>query len=229
MASRSNIKPAAPTAAAQETTPPQNLRGIQIGAALVGVVLIVLGVVLANSAPEIGIIIVVIGYIGVALLLISAVLTFFGPNMRALSIGFALIGFGAASYLVWAKVTGGETACVKGASDCGLVQNSQWSTVAGIPVAYIGWLGYAAILGVLLLENRITLLAQRGKLLVFGMTVIGFLFSAYLSAIEAFTLHAWCQWCVISALSMTILCGLSFARVWRAISAVPDEIDETEA
>jgi uncharacterized membrane protein len=71
-------------------------------------------------------------------------------------------------------------------------------------------------------------LHARGRLIVFGMTLVGFLFSLYLTAIEAFVLNAWCVWCVVSAIAMTLLFGVSFARLWQQISAVPDE-DESEA
>jgi uncharacterized membrane protein len=60
-------------------------------------------------------------------------------------------------------------------------------------------------------------------MIVFGMTFIGFLFSGYLTAIEAFVLKEWCQWCVVSAITMTILFGIAFARMWQAISAVPED------
>lgn len=139
--------------------------------------------------------------------------TNFSNRLRLICIGLAVIGTGVAGYLSYSKASGVETVCVQGLSNCSLVQNSVYAAIAGFPVAYLGLIGYLAILAALLLENRIPLLAQRGNLPVFGMTVIGFLFSVYFTFIEAFVLHAWCQWCVISAIVMTVLFGLSFVRV----------------
>lgn len=94
---------------------------------------------------------------------------------------------------------------------CDLVQNSAWGTFAGLPVAAWGVLGYASALTLSLLalhdEKREVLW---GRLLV-GVTGGGFLVSMALTYVEAFVLRAWCQWCVISAILMTLLFAVSFA------------------
>jgi len=41
-------------------------------------------------------------------------------------------------------------------------------------------------------------------------------FSGYLTYRELFTIHAICQWCVASAVVMTVLCVLSVLRYLRA-------------
>ena len=45
-----------------------------------------------------------------------------------------------------------------------------------------------------------------------ALTLGGFGFSAYLTYREAFTLHTICEWCVTSAVIMTVLMCLS---IWR--------------
>jgi uncharacterized membrane protein len=144
-------------------------------------------------------------------------------RLRIASIILAIIGTGVALYLAWAKLTNAEIACIEGFSNCDLVNESIYAYIAGVPVAYLGLLGYLGILGALVFENRLPFLVKRGKLIVFGLTLFGFLFSAYLTAIEAFVLHEWCQWCVISAITMTLLFGISFVRLWRAIQHVPED------
>ena len=52
-------------------------------------------------------------------------------------------------------------------------------------------------------------MARRGRLAAAGISGLGFLFSLYLSGIEAFVLHAWCAWCVISALAVTTIFALA--------------------
>jgi uncharacterized membrane protein len=141
----------------------------------------------------------------------------------AVSVALAVVGTLVSAYLSYAKATNIETVCIQGVGNCAVVQSSVYSYLLGIPVAYIGLAGYISILGVLLLEKRIPFFAARGRLLVMLMTLGGFLFSAYLTAIEAFVLYEWCQWCVISALVMTILFGVSFARLWQSMNQADDE------
>jgi protein-disulfide isomerase/rhodanese-related sulfurtransferase len=42
-----------------------------------------------------------------------------------------------------------------------------------------------------------------------GISCAGFLFSIYLTSLEAFVIHAWCAWCVVSALVVTAIFVLS--------------------
>ena len=55
-----------------------------------------------------------------------------------------------------------------------------------------------------------------GRLAGFGLALIGFGFSAYLTYRELFTIKAICQWCVGSAIVMTALMILTAIRVLRA-------------
>jgi len=64
-------------------------------------------------------------------------------------------------------------------------QSSQWSKLAGIPVALLGLIGYIAILGSLLVRDR-----EETRLATLGFTTIGFGFSAYLTYREAASIHA---------------------------------------
>jgi uncharacterized membrane protein len=148
--------------------------------------------------------------------------------LRILSFVLGIIGLGIASYLTWSHLFSQETACLAGAGwNCELVQHSYYSTLGPIPVAYLGLAGYIAIFVVLLLESQI----PRARIVIFAFTLFGLLFSGYLTSIEAFVLHAWCIWCVMSAITMTLLFFVSFGRLWQAIYAVdPDDLeDETEA
>ena len=42
----------------------------------------------------------------------------------------------------------------------------------------------------------------------------GLIFSAYLTAMELFVIHAICWWCVGSATIITLLFAITVARVW---------------
>jgi uncharacterized membrane protein len=40
----------------------------------------------------------------------------------------------------------------------------------------------------------------------YALAAVGTAFSLYLTAIEAFVLHAYCSWCLLSAVLMTAVC-----------------------
>jgi uncharacterized membrane protein len=111
----------------------------------------------------------------------------------------AVIGLGVAIYLTYVHYSGTKPACTAGAS-CIKVQTSQWSKLAGVPVALIGLIGYITILGSLLVPDR-----EETRLATLGLTLIGFLFSGYLTYRELFSIHAICEWCASSAVILTIL------------------------
>ncbi|MCS6870656.1 MAG: vitamin K epoxide reductase family protein [Anaerolineae bacterium] len=153
-------------------------------------------------------------------------------SLWRISVILALIGLFIAGYLSYTKLTNTEIACVQAISNCSYVDNSPYAYLGGyggVPIAYIGFAGYAAIFLTLLGERRLALLARHSKWLIFGMALIGFLVSGYLVAIQALVLHSFCQWCMGSAVTMTVLFGVSFARLWRALSAEPDGEEAEQA
>ena len=111
-----------------------------------------------------------------------------------------VLGLGVSSYLFWVRL-GGTSALCTGFGGCDLVNASTYAQVGGIPVSLIGIVGYLAILGLSLWR------ASGGpwtlSLLVFGVALAGFLYSAYLTYLELFVIYAVCPWCVASALFMT--------------------------
>jgi uncharacterized membrane protein len=136
-------------------------------------------------------------------------------KLRLVMLVFCVIGIFVAGYLSWAEVTDNNTICADtGKINCETVQKSAYAETMGIPVAIMGLLGYFAILGVLVLEDQHRLLAAYGRTLVVGFALFGVMFSGYLSALEATVLDAWCQWCIASAVIITILLGLG---IWRLV------------
>jgi uncharacterized membrane protein len=114
-----------------------------------------------------------------------------------------------AAYLTYVHYQGIESVCGLG-GDCEKVQTSEWSDLAGVPVALLGLIGYAAILATLFVEREEALIA--GALIAF----VGFGFSAYLTYRELFTIDAICVWCVASAVIMTLLAVVMTVRLLRA-------------
>jgi len=126
----------------------------------------------------------------------------------------ALIGTVEASYLTYIHYHGlASLPCFgknSGHSSCEAVQSSPYSKLDGIPVALLGLIGYITILGTLFVRGEL------GRAAGFGVALIGFGFSAYLTYREVFTLKEICEWCVGSACLMTILLVLTSVRYLRA-------------
>ncbi|HZL47753.1 MAG TPA: vitamin K epoxide reductase family protein [Solirubrobacteraceae bacterium] len=127
--------------------------------------------------------------------------------LRKTLIVLTAIGLCLAAYLTYLHYSGTTPPCSIKGNPCSQVQKSQYSLLIGIPVALIGLLGYIAILGSLLAPE-----GERTRFLTTALTVGGFGFSAYLTYRELFTLHKICEWCVSSALLMTVIMCLS---IWR--------------
>lgn len=124
-------------------------------------------------------------------------------TLRRVMIALAVIGLGVATYLTVVHYVGFQAlACGSGngVSSCQTVQSSIWSELAGIPVADLGLVGYVLILGSLLAPDR-----EESRIATLGLTITGFGFSAYLTYRELFTIHAICEWCLSSAVILTIL------------------------
>jgi uncharacterized membrane protein len=111
----------------------------------------------------------------------------------------AVVGLAVATYLTIIHYAGINPACTAGQS-CVKVQTSVWSKVDGVPVALLGLIGYALILASLLAPDR-----EESRLATLGLTVVGVGFSAYLTYRELFSIHAICEWCVSSAVILTLL------------------------
>lgn len=135
---------------------------------------------------------------------------------RALIV-LSLIGLADSIYLSWIKLSGSEAVCT-GVGGCDVVNTSEYAELAGIPIALLGAGAYVAILAILLAESRNLWVKENGPLLLFGITLFGFLYSLYLTYIELFVIFAICPFCVVSAIVMTIMFALSWVYLRRSWS-----------
>ena len=124
------------------------------------------------------------------------------PNNKqtAVILGLVILGLGVAGYLAYVE-TAQVTAVCGPIGECNLVQSSPYARLFGIPVALFGVLSYLAI-GVLWLLRQATD-GKAAGLTGYGLlalTLLGTLFSAYLTMLELLVIHAICAWCLSSAL-----------------------------
>jgi len=119
----------------------------------------------------------------------------------------ATIGVGVATYITIADSGGGAPACVAGGHGCATVAESEYSHIAGVNVAIFGIVGYVLILATAFFVSDAVRLAG------FALALGGFGFSVYLTYLEIWEIEAICQWCVASAVLMTILFVLNATRL----------------
>jgi uncharacterized membrane protein len=117
----------------------------------------------------------------------------------------SLAGIFVALYLLLYKLgLIGALTCSIGS--CETVNTSKWATFLGLPVA--GW-GVAWYVGmfVIALVSTGERFAQSASVSLVLLLVAGagLLFSLYLTYLELFVIHAICQWCVVSAIIVTII------------------------
>ncbi len=120
---------------------------------------------------------------------------------------FVLAGLGLvdALYLSVQHYTGEVPPCTL-TGGCEKVTTSEYSKIFGIPVAYMGALYYLGLLAVLIFFVDL----KRRELFLFatGIVSFGFIFSIYLTYLQFFVINALCPYCLLSALTSSILAVL---------------------
>ena len=104
--------------------------------------------------------------------------------------------------------------------DCGQVSgpNAPYASIGPVPVAFIGLTGYAVIFLLAWLRDWDNPLVDYLPELMLAVTGFAFLFSLGLTLLELFVIGAFCQYCVVSAVLVVLLFGLSISY-WRAVKA----------
>ncbi len=136
----------------------------------------------------------------------------------------SLIGLGIAGYLAYVEVNQVEAICGP-VGNCNTVQQSTYAMLFGIlPIGVLGVLGYLVII-ILWLAGNLDLEAYQKTInaLLWIVSMIGFLFSVYLTFLEPFVIGATCLWCISSAVIMTILFLLATQNFKRSLVVVFEE------
>ncbi|MEN9342239.1 MAG: hypothetical protein RIQ54_495 [Candidatus Parcubacteria bacterium] len=120
--------------------------------------------------------------------------------------GFALLGLFDALFLTWYHYAGLSVPCSV-TSGCETVLSSQYAVWFGIPLALIGSLYYMAQF----IGMTAYFLTQKRNIFLgcFLMSTIGFSASIVFVGIQLGILSAICTYCMLSAITSTILCALA--------------------
>ena len=125
----------------------------------------------------------------------------------------AVVGLLISGYLTWVHYAGVAPVCVGGSGGCETVQTSSYATILGIPVAALGLVGYSGLLLSAFLRG------EAGVYLGLLVALAGTLFSAYLTYLELFVIHAICEWCVASAALMVAALNCTAWGAWQLAKA----------
>ena len=128
-------------------------------------------------------------------------------TLRMIATFVAAFGLGVATYIAIEAAGGDAPACIAGSSGCETVANSTYSHLLGVNIAVFGIAGYALLLAAALLRG------DGARMAGFGLSLAGFGYSVFLTYLELFKIEAICQWCMASAVLMTVLFGLSTIRM----------------
>jgi uncharacterized membrane protein len=126
--------------------------------------------------------------------------------MRRLSIVsllLAIAGAGISGYLTYVHYNMDALVCAGGG--CHIVQASKYSEIVGIPVAVFGLLMFAAVAGLVVTRELLPDQAYLANTGIMILLVSSLIYYAYLTYLEAYVIHAWCQWCVLTAIITVLL------------------------
>lgn len=128
-------------------------------------------------------------------------------TLRKAATFLATLGVGVATYIAIVEAGGGAPACLAGGGGCETVAASSYSHLLGVNIAVFGVIGYVLILATALLRG------DGARMAGFALSLGGFGYSVFLTYLELFKIEAICQWCVASAVLMTLLFGLNAVRM----------------
>ncbi len=125
--------------------------------------------------------------------------------LRHIMFVLALIGFFASTYLLITYVTGKPIVCGTVAG-CEIVRGSkQAHTFFNLPTPFLGVIFYSLVIGFLISIAYSKKYVYRKLQALHLLTFIGFCESIYLVYVQGFIIHAFCTWCIVSALTSTSL------------------------
>jgi protein-disulfide isomerase/rhodanese-related sulfurtransferase len=140
--------------------------------------------------------------------------------MRKLtSLALSLVGLFDSLYLWWTYTSPTRPMVCLG-DGCDAVRMSPFAYPRGIPLPIFGVAMYASL--ALLIFAEPLFRGRQGRMVRLCITWIsglGFVTSLYLSGLEAFVIRAWCFWCVISAIVVTLIFALA---VWELLRPSPE-------
>lgn len=136
--------------------------------------------------------------------------------MRRVIMALALVGVYLAVRALQIHYSTGLTPCsINDVWDCGVVNRGPYSVIFGVPVALIGILGYSFLFVMEALKKWRIMAAA-------SVAALGF--SLYLTHVEASILQTWCEYCVGSLITISLITLLAIIQlIVRRRKGTPDQ------
>ncbi len=124
---------------------------------------------------------------------------------KTAAFALSLLGLFDSLYLLWAYTSSSlPMLCLGGG--CDVVRASRWAHIFGVPTPVYGVVMYSALALLIFVEALVAsswaAMARRATV---GIAGLGVAASLALSGIEQFVIHAWCAWCVVQAIAVTLV------------------------
>lgn len=132
------------------------------------------------------------------------------------------------AFYLWLFHAGELHAAACGASawdDCGAVSGpgAAYAAIGPIPVAAIGFAGFALIFLLVWLADFVSALEENLPELLAGVTALAFLFILYLIGLELFVLHAVCRYCLVVGAIVVAMFVLAVSYLRAAATPPPPQ------
>lgn len=129
-----------------------------------------------------------------------------------------ILGLGVSGYLSYVKLTDVPMTCIaNGPFSCDVVQNSAYSRLFNIPIAWLGFGVYVLLALMFTFKNRVGFMQDYGTALIFGLTLFAWIYSMWLVYVQFVILQALCQWCLMHETIITILFGVVTYQLYRSL------------
>ena len=139
-----------------------------------------------------------------------------GPSIMA---ALALLGLAVAFYDSYVIYNGQALWCPPPVNGCNEVANSPYARIFELPVGYYGVVYYLAMFGLAVL-NVVDPASRALRMAVLAGAAVGVGFSAYFMILQISFIHAFCIYCLISAVTTVLLLCVAAAHAqmtWRHV------------
>ena len=133
----------------------------------------------------------------------------------------AVAGLSAATYVFIAHSLGYKLFCPF-ATGCDTVQNSRYAVLFGLPVSFLGMLGFTAYIVLALTGLRFGAATRRYLHALLILSVVEVAFTSYMAYLQIMVIRAVCSWCMFSAAVTVALAVLVVYAVIRDVT--PEEM-----
>lgn len=134
---------------------------------------------------------------------------------KSLILALSLLGVFISSYLGWVYTSNSRPLVCLG-TGCDVVRASRYAHLWGLPLPFYGLAMYATLVVLIFGEPLASpRLAGVIRKILAGIAGASFIFSLYLTCLEGFVLHAWCAWCVASAITISLIFLLAILELVR--------------